>query len=178
MVLACLLLGAASSSFTTKMMGISENLGRALKNVVENADINYTEPNLNVTYVSSTDFNPMGMAHLYNLTNNFVDLVQKKQAYPEGMFRFCLSSVARQSLRSVAEQCFSSLCTKYTHTRMTKMSRNAVDAGRWSFCDNNVATVGMCLYLAVAARFLFGGGQINFLYVCDSNQGRIREFFV
>ncbi|XP_077293915.1 prominin-1-A-like [Arctopsyche grandis] len=75
----------AVGSFTMKMMGISENLGKALQYVVEKADINYTEPNLNVTYVSSTHFKPMGMAHLYNLTNCFVDLIQKKQAYPEGL---------------------------------------------------------------------------------------------
>lgn len=74
----------AQGSFTKKMMGISENLEKALSDVLETSDIKYTEPNVNATYVSTTEFYPKGMQHLYNLTTMFIDIIQKKQAYPEG----------------------------------------------------------------------------------------------
>lgn len=76
----------AHGSFTKKMMGISENLEKALSDVLETSDIKYTEPNTNVTYVSTTEFYPKGMQHLYNLTTMFIDIIQKKQAYPEGNY--------------------------------------------------------------------------------------------
>ncbi|XP_058796560.1 prominin-like protein isoform X2 [Phymastichus coffea] len=42
---------------------------------------------LQVHYNASANFNPKGMGQLYNITNMFIDLVQPKQAYPEGLIK-------------------------------------------------------------------------------------------
>lgn len=47
--------------------------------------IRYSEPNLTLTYRASTDFNARGMANLYKVTNFFMDIIQMKGPYPEGL---------------------------------------------------------------------------------------------
>lgn len=73
-----------SSSFTQRINKISQNLDKSLLEILELEQTNYTEWNSNVTYQSSTQFNPRGMGGVYNLTNAFMDVVLP-ELYVEGM---------------------------------------------------------------------------------------------
>ena len=76
---------AAGSVDTTTM--ISESLERKLKETMAGQSVEYTRVNTTgLPYNASTYFNPRGMRQLYNITNTFIDLVQPKQAYPEGSY--------------------------------------------------------------------------------------------
>lgn len=46
--------------------------------------LTFSEPNTTNKYNSSSSFNPLGMGHLYYVTNYFIDLVVKKDLLPEG----------------------------------------------------------------------------------------------
>lgn len=120
-LLAAVALSPALGSFTVKMMGISEELEKALLHVLEATDLNYTEPDTNATYISSTVFNPMGMGHLYNVTNAFVDLIQKKQAYPEGAFFHILIWPQSQMTQSSYNSKFTVLFVYFSHYMRKKM---------------------------------------------------------
>ncbi|KAK2575115.1 hypothetical protein KPH14_008839 [Odynerus spinipes] len=68
------------------MRVISEDLDRQLNDIMASQAVNYTTVNTTgLPYNATTRFNPKGMGQLYNVTNMFIDLVQSKQAYPEGM---------------------------------------------------------------------------------------------
>nr|XP_031832726.1 prominin-like protein isoform X2 [Nomia melanderi] len=74
-------------TLTNRMRMISEDLDRQLKVIMTTQALNYTTVNTTgLPYNATTKFNPMGMGQLYNVTNTFIDFVQSKQAYPEGMF--------------------------------------------------------------------------------------------
>ncbi|XP_012256989.2 prominin-like protein isoform X2 [Athalia rosae] len=73
-------------SFTTKMRVINENLDRQLSRIMASESVNYSViDTTGIPYGASTEFNPKGMGQLYNVTNLFIDFIQDKQAYPEGM---------------------------------------------------------------------------------------------
>nr|CAD7449014.1 unnamed protein product [Timema bartmani] len=57
------------------------NLGDALRSNVLDS-VNYSEPEVDLTYLSTTTFNARGMGTLYNVTNVFLDLIVNEQAYP------------------------------------------------------------------------------------------------
>ncbi|XP_033365432.1 prominin-like protein isoform X3 [Bombus vosnesenskii] len=74
-------------TLTNRMRVISEDLDRQLNGIMASQGINYTRTNTTgLLYNATTYFNPKGMGQLYNVTNMFIDFVQSKQAYPEGMF--------------------------------------------------------------------------------------------
>ncbi|XP_076234166.1 prominin-like protein isoform X2 [Calliopsis andreniformis] len=69
------------------MRGISEDLDRQLNGIMATQGLNYSTVNTTgLPYNATTKFNPKGMGQLYNVTNMFIDFVQSRQAYPEGMF--------------------------------------------------------------------------------------------
>ncbi|XP_076752857.1 LOW QUALITY PROTEIN: prominin-1-A [Xylocopa sonorina] len=73
-------------TLTNRMRVISENLDRQLNAIMASQAFNYTTLNASdVPYNATTTFNPKGMGQLYNVTNMFIDFVQSKQAFPEGM---------------------------------------------------------------------------------------------
>ncbi|XP_076381467.1 prominin-1-A isoform X8 [Megalopta genalis] len=73
-------------TLTNRMRVISEDLDRQLKGIMATEVYNYTTVNTTgLPYNATTKFNPKGMGQLYNVTNTFIDFVQSKQAYPEGM---------------------------------------------------------------------------------------------
>lgn len=81
-------------SFATRINKISENLDQALSAVMIQGQPNYTNITDNATYISKIDFNPRGMAGLYNFTNAFMDLVLPRDIYPEGKrFFFIIVSI-------------------------------------------------------------------------------------
>ncbi|XP_024890754.1 prominin-like protein isoform X6 [Temnothorax curvispinosus] len=74
------------TSLTGRMRAISEDLDRQLNEIMASQALTYTTVNtVGLPYNATTKFNPKGMGQLYNVTNMFIDLVQSKQAYPEGM---------------------------------------------------------------------------------------------
>ncbi|XP_063917747.1 prominin-like protein isoform X2 [Zophobas morio] len=80
----CVAVELSSGSFATRINKISENLDRALSEVMDDKRPEFTNLTDNATYVSDTYFNPKGMAGLYNFTNAFIDVVFSKNLYPEG----------------------------------------------------------------------------------------------
>ncbi|KAG7210464.1 hypothetical protein KM043_011990 [Ampulex compressa] len=73
-------------SLANRMRVISEDLDRQLNEIMASQALNYTAVNTTgLPYNATTKFNPKGMGQLYNVTNMFIDFVQSKQAYPEGM---------------------------------------------------------------------------------------------
>ncbi|XP_018371477.1 PREDICTED: LOW QUALITY PROTEIN: prominin-like protein [Trachymyrmex cornetzi] len=74
------------TSLTGRMRAISEDLDRQLNEIMASQALSYSTVNtVGLPYNATTKFNPKGMGQLYNVTNIFIDLVQSKQAYPEGM---------------------------------------------------------------------------------------------
>nr|XP_012230182.1 PREDICTED: prominin-like protein isoform X1 [Linepithema humile] len=74
------------NSLTNRMRAISEDLDRQLNEIMASQALSYSTVNtVGLPYNATTKFNPKGMGQLYNVTNMFIDLVQSKQAYPEGM---------------------------------------------------------------------------------------------
>lgn len=75
----------ADGNFTKRINEIGKSLDRAIFDMLEVEKTEYTEFEANVTYHSSTKFNPKGMGGLYNLTGLFMKLLQPEgQLYPEG----------------------------------------------------------------------------------------------
>jgi len=73
------------TSLTGRMRAISEDLDRQLNEIMASQALSYSTVNtVGLPYNASIKFNPKGMGQLYNVTNMFIDLVQSKQAYPEG----------------------------------------------------------------------------------------------
>lgn len=73
------------NSLTNRMRAISEDLDRQLNEIMASQALTYSTINIaGLPYNATTKFNPKGMGQLYNVTNMFIDLVQSKQAYPEG----------------------------------------------------------------------------------------------
>lgn len=68
----------------SRMRPISEDLDRHLNDMASQG-INYSIINTTgLPYNATTKFKAKGMSQLYNITNTFIDLVQDKQAFPEG----------------------------------------------------------------------------------------------
>lgn len=73
----------SSGSFATRINKISQNLDRALSEVMDDTPT-YTNLTDNATYISDAHFNPKGMAGLYNFTSAFMEFIFSKDIYPEG----------------------------------------------------------------------------------------------
>ncbi|XP_011300769.1 prominin-like protein isoform X3 [Fopius arisanus] len=70
----------------TRMRAISMDLDRQLQEMMASQAVEFSFVNTTgLPYNATTKFNPKGMGQLYNVTNIFIDIVQSKQAYPEGM---------------------------------------------------------------------------------------------
>ncbi|XP_014215519.1 prominin-like protein isoform X2 [Copidosoma floridanum] len=81
------ILGLLVAEATTTELG-QRQLERRLNETIGAQPINYTVVNnTGVAYRSNTKYHHKGMKQLYNITNMFIDFVQDKQAYPEGMIR-------------------------------------------------------------------------------------------
>ncbi|XP_023289033.1 prominin-like protein [Orussus abietinus] len=77
---------AGQESLTARMRVISEDLDRQLNEIMTSRAVSYsTVRTTGLPYNASTRFNPKGMGNLYNVTNAFIDFIQSKQAYPEGI---------------------------------------------------------------------------------------------
>lgn len=75
----------SESSLTARMRNISEDLHRKLERILDEQNVIYSSVNMTgLPYNATTKFCPKGMGQLYNITNRFIDLVQSKQAFPEG----------------------------------------------------------------------------------------------
>lgn len=77
--------GIANCSFSKRINKISQDLDKALLEVLEMEQTNYTQWTSNITYKSSTQFNPRGMGGVYNLTHAFVDMILP-ELNVEGMY--------------------------------------------------------------------------------------------
>ncbi|XP_044252661.1 prominin-like protein isoform X2 [Tribolium madens] len=98
----------SSGSFATRINKISENLDKALSQVIHQTP-DYTNLTDDATYVSDAYFNPRGMEGLYNFTNAFMELIFSKEIYPEGFIRI----ENNQILIGDIEKEWKSLLTKY-----------------------------------------------------------------
>ncbi|KMQ91624.1 prominin-like isoform x8 protein [Lasius niger] len=86
------------------MRAISEDLDRQLNEIMASQALTYSTIKIaGLPYNATTKFNPKGMGQLYNVTNMFIDLVQSKQAYPEGgcFFKKEVSRKKRRTRRDV-----------------------------------------------------------------------------
>ncbi|XP_033213236.1 prominin-like protein isoform X2 [Belonocnema kinseyi] len=85
-LLLCVYLAHGQETLATRMRVISEDLDRQLNEMMASQAVNYSTVNTTgLPYNASMKFWPKGMGQLYNVTNMFIDFVQGKQAYPEGM---------------------------------------------------------------------------------------------
>lgn len=73
--------GAAGESF---LSNISRNLRSEMSGVMEMANVSYSEPVINATYVATVEFDMRAMGSLYNSTHLVIDFIANKQAYPKG----------------------------------------------------------------------------------------------
>lgn len=91
----------------TRMRTISKDLDRQLQEMMASQAVKFTFYNTTgLPYNATTTFNPRGMGQLYNVTNMFIDIVQSKQAYPEGMFQdFYNLGFFRQSFKLMDTPC-------------------------------------------------------------------------
>jgi hypothetical protein len=64
------------------------NVEDAIRREMMIEPVRYSDPNLTLTYRTSTDFNARGMGNLYKVTNFFMDIIQREEPYPEG--NYCL----------------------------------------------------------------------------------------
>ncbi|XP_015595428.1 prominin-like protein isoform X3 [Cephus cinctus] len=72
--------------FASRMLDITEDMDEQLKEIMTSQVVTYSTINkTGLPYNATTKFNPKGMGQLYNVTNMFIDFVQSRQAYPEGM---------------------------------------------------------------------------------------------
>lgn len=55
-----------------------------LKNVMPFEPVQYSKPNVSMTYRVTSRFNPRGMGHLYMVTNLFMDYLQRGDPLPKG----------------------------------------------------------------------------------------------
>ena len=87
-ILCSVIVGSNASdggNFATRIREISKDLDRQLQDVMASQAVNFTMVNTTgLPYNATTKFNAKGMGQLYNVTNKFIDLVQSKQAFPEG----------------------------------------------------------------------------------------------
>ncbi|KAL0893438.1 hypothetical protein ABMA27_015020 [Loxostege sticticalis] len=74
--------GAAGESF---LSNISRNLRSEMSGVMEMANVSYSEPVINATYVATVEFDMRAMGSLYNSTHLVIDFIANKQAYPKGI---------------------------------------------------------------------------------------------
>ncbi|XP_073945708.1 LOW QUALITY PROTEIN: prominin-like protein [Choristoneura fumiferana] len=72
----------AGESFLTN---ISRTLHSEMADVLQMAHVEYSTPVINVTYVATVEFDMRAMGPLYNHTGLVIDVIAKKQAYPEGI---------------------------------------------------------------------------------------------
>ncbi|XP_041978039.1 prominin-like protein isoform X2 [Aricia agestis] len=79
----CALLGGAHGQLWLSNM--TDNLRSGMAAVMEAAAVNYSEPVLVARYVSRLDFDMRAMGHLYNSSHLVIDLIARKDAYPEGV---------------------------------------------------------------------------------------------
>ncbi|XP_014235314.1 prominin-like protein isoform X2 [Trichogramma pretiosum] len=83
-----------ASNDAVKATTIGDDLGERLRRKLDESaglkSLVYTGFNStsSLAYNASTDFDPMGMGQLYNVTNAFIDFLHPKQAFPEGLIRF------------------------------------------------------------------------------------------
>ncbi|XP_052750480.1 prominin-like protein isoform X2 [Galleria mellonella] len=73
---------AAGQSF---LNNITHNLRMEMSGVMEMANVSYSTPVINATYIARNEFDMRAMGMLYNSTHLVIDLIAKKQAYPEGV---------------------------------------------------------------------------------------------
>ncbi|XP_053593679.1 prominin-like protein isoform X3 [Microplitis demolitor] len=75
-----------ADDLTTKMRAISKDLDQQLQSIMASQAVNFTSVNTTgLSYNATTKFNPKGMGQLYNVTNMFINIIQSKQAYPDGL---------------------------------------------------------------------------------------------
>lgn len=67
---------------------IMEGVTEHLHNVMPYEQVQFSDPNVSMAYVSSTKFQAAGMGHLYFITNKFIDYILNDQAFPEGTLLF------------------------------------------------------------------------------------------
>ncbi|XP_043469570.1 prominin-like protein isoform X2 [Leptopilina heterotoma] len=82
----CINANVCQENLATRMRVISEDLDQQLNEMMDSQAVTYSTVNITgLPYNASTKFYPIGMVQLYNITNMFINFVQKKQAYPEGL---------------------------------------------------------------------------------------------
>lgn len=66
------------------LSNISRTLHSEMADVLQMAHVEYSTPVINVSYVATVEFDMRAMGPLYNHTGLVIDVIAKKQAYPEG----------------------------------------------------------------------------------------------
>ncbi|XP_061712889.1 prominin-like protein isoform X2 [Cydia pomonella] len=79
------LAGAEKPAGESFLSDISRTLRSEMDNVLKMADVMYSRPDINTTYVASVEFDMRAMGPLYNHTGLVIDVIANKQAYPEGI---------------------------------------------------------------------------------------------
>ncbi|XP_047994956.1 prominin-like protein isoform X1 [Leguminivora glycinivorella] len=79
------LAGAEKPAGESFLSDISRTLRSEMDNVLKMADVVYSRPDINTTYVASVEFDMRAMGPLYNHTGLVIDVIANKQAYPEGI---------------------------------------------------------------------------------------------
>ncbi|KAM3960565.1 prominin-like protein [Aphomia sociella] len=78
---------------------IGRNLRTEMSGVMEMAEVSYSTPVINTTYVAKDEFDMRAMGMLYNTTPLVIDVIVNKQAYPEGVVEVSDGHVELPSIR-------------------------------------------------------------------------------
>ena len=81
-----LLLAALAAGANTSLRGAVRHVEDAIRHEMMIEPVRYSEPNISVKYQSNAEFDARGMANLYRVTNLFMDLIQREDPYPQGMY--------------------------------------------------------------------------------------------
>lgn len=85
--LVMLLVAAASAAAAAPdpwLSDIGMKMHSELYDAMMMAEVNYSTPIINTTYVARVEFDMRAMGIVYNSTNMIIDFIVNKQAYPEG----------------------------------------------------------------------------------------------
>ena len=85
-LLLVLLVAAVAVTADTTLRGAVRHVEDAIRHEMMIEPVCYSEPNISSKYHADAKFDPRGMANLYRVTNLFMDLIQRQDPYPQGVY--------------------------------------------------------------------------------------------
>lgn len=134
--------------FTKNMKApLIEPINEPLNNASPYEQVHYSVANLSNDFKSSTKFQPRGMAHLYELTEKFINFISDGEAFPEGSYYLNIVSFAASSVKLPVKAIPLIADNTYLFTRLYFHPHNPI-----------YSPAGGCVLESYWLQFLLGGG--------------------